>query len=299
MVELGGGYERPRVRPAPRRRPPAPLRPRPGAPLTVEPLQLYERNGDGHTLARHCASTPAVESERLARHPELPATGSFTDAATAQRAVEACVAANRDDVVRWRKGLRPRLVIDHDAETVIGSVLRRSRWAAGDRLPLPAGALRVVLRRNLSYASGFAVLTAYPVRHDPPSRSLPPPPLPGNLPVAGPHDRRGDAPLRRRLRGDPCVSQASAFSDHAVARLAITAALRAAGADVDDWLLCRHRPRLSVDTWIGAVLGMVLTRDAYRRRRGAVAAHSVHVVLHKSLARPWGFRVDVAYPRLP
>jgi hypothetical protein len=300
-MELDGGFDRPRVRPATRRRPPGVPRLRARTPLTVEPLEVYERNGDGHTLGRHCASTPAVESARLARHRELPATGSFNDLATAQRAVEACVAANRDDVRSWRAGQRPRLVIDHDTREVIGGVLRRSRWAAGDSIPLPASALRMVLRRNPAYVSGFAVLTAYPVRHDPPSRSLPMPPLPGNLPVAdSPGARRGrdDATLRRRLRADRAVSQASAFSDHAVAIAAVAHALEAAGADLDDWLLCAHRPRLSVDAWIGSFLGVVLTRDAYRRHGGSVAAHSVHVVLRRSLSQR-GFRIAAAYPRLP
>jgi Bacterial CdiA-CT RNAse A domain len=161
-MELDGGYDRPRVRPAARRRPPGAPRLRPGAPLTVEPLEVYERNGDGHTLGRHCGSTPALESQRLARHPELPATGSFTDVATAQRAVDACVVTNRDEVVSWRAEQRQRLVIDHDMKEVIGGVLTRSRWAAGDTMPLPASALRVVLRRHTGYASGFSVLTAYP-----------------------------------------------------------------------------------------------------------------------------------------
>jgi Bacterial CdiA-CT RNAse A domain len=161
-MELDGGYDRPRVRSSMCRRPPGVARLRARTPLTVEPLGVYEHNGDGHTLERHCGSSPAVEADRLARHPELPATGSFTDVATAQRCVEACVAANLDEVTSWRAGGRPRLVIDHNMKEVIGGVLQRGRWAAGDGTPLPASALRVVLRRNPAYPSGFAVLTAYP-----------------------------------------------------------------------------------------------------------------------------------------
>ncbi len=161
-MELDGGFDRPRVRPSMRRRPPGAPQLRARAPLTVEPLGVYEHNGDGHTLGRHCGSSPAVESDRLARHPELPATGSFTDVATAQRCVEACVAANREDVASWRAGHSTRLVIDHDMREVIGGVLTRRRWAAGDSIPLAASALRVVLRRHTGYGSGFSVLTAYP-----------------------------------------------------------------------------------------------------------------------------------------
>jgi hypothetical protein len=67
-------------------------------PISIEPLDVYDRRGDGHTVSRHCGTTPQVEAERLAQHPWLPAT-----------------------------------------------------------------AVRVVLKRNRTYPSGFAVLTAYPV----------------------------------------------------------------------------------------------------------------------------------------
>lgn len=138
--------------------------PRPGGwPVEVEPLAVYERRGDGHTLSRHCARSPAMEAERLRRHPQLPATGSFPNAPTAQRAVAACVAANRGRIERWRRGTHGRLAISHDMGEVIGDVLVRSRLLAGSPAPLPAGGVRVVLRRNRAYRAGFAVLTAYPV----------------------------------------------------------------------------------------------------------------------------------------
>lgn len=139
-------------------------RPRPGRwSLEVEPLAVYERRGDGHTIARHCATSPAVEADRLRQHPQLPATGSFPDVPTAQRAVSACVAANRGQVERWRRGTRSRLAIAHDMQEVIGDVLERRRLLAGCAAPLPATGVRVVLRRNRAYRAGFAVLTAYPV----------------------------------------------------------------------------------------------------------------------------------------
>ncbi len=138
-------------------------RPQRGPWLEVEPLEVYDRRGDGHTLSRHCGTSPAVEVERLERHPELPATGSFPDAPTAQRAVEACVDANRDAVAGWRDGSRGRLAIVHDMGEVVGDVLERSRLLAGNPTPRPATGVRVVLRRNPTYRAGFAVLTAYPV----------------------------------------------------------------------------------------------------------------------------------------
>ena len=139
--------------------------PWPRRPLEIEPLRVYERWGDGHTVSRHCGTSPEVEAERLARHPLLPATGSFPDVPTAQRSVEACVAAHRDGVERWRRRGGGRMVMDHDMGEVIGGVLERQRWAAGDPTPLPASGVRVVLRRSGRYPSGFAVLTSYPVLH--------------------------------------------------------------------------------------------------------------------------------------
>jgi Bacterial CdiA-CT RNAse A domain len=140
-------------------------RPRPRRSLRIEKLEVYDRRGDGHTVSRHCGTSPEVEAQRLLRHPLLPATGSFPDVATAQRSVEACIAANHATVERWRRGGRTRLVIDLDTHEVLGGVLQRSRWAAGDSVPVPATALRVVLRRCRRYQAGFAVLTAYPVLH--------------------------------------------------------------------------------------------------------------------------------------
>jgi Bacterial CdiA-CT RNAse A domain len=147
-MELDAGRERPRLG----RRP-----------LELEPLEVYDRRGDGHTLSRHCGASLEVEADRLNRHRQLPATGSFPDAATAQRSVEACVAANRAQVELWRRGARSRLAISHDMGEVIGDVLERSRLLAGQAAPVPATAVRVVLRRNRTYRAGFAVLTAYPV----------------------------------------------------------------------------------------------------------------------------------------
>lgn len=134
----------------------------PRRPFSVEPLGVYDRRGDGHTVSRHCGTTPQLEAERLARHPWLRATGSFPDVATAQRCVEACVAANRAQVERWRRGGRARLAIGVEMHEVVGDELLRGRWEEG-RAPLPATAVRVVLKRNRTYPSGFAVLTAYPV----------------------------------------------------------------------------------------------------------------------------------------
>ncbi|MDQ2960810.1 MAG: hypothetical protein M3R48_07140 [Candidatus Dormibacteraeota bacterium] len=156
-------------RPAPPQLP-APPGPRLAEPpLTIEDLHVYELNGDGHTICRHCDTTPGADAVRLAENPWVAATGSFLSVAVAQDAVQGCVDANRDEVVAWRHGDDGRRVITHDTGAVIGDVLRRRDWLAGDVTPVPATAVLVVLRRNPSYPSGFAVRTAYPVRTDAPA----------------------------------------------------------------------------------------------------------------------------------
>jgi hypothetical protein len=138
------------LRPSPHRRP--------GLPVTVEPLEVYERAGHGHTLSRHCGQGALDDAARLAEHPGLPATGAFRDVDTAQQAVARCVAAHQGEIDAWRRAGSARLAIALDLGTVVGEVLRR-----GGGAPLPATGVRVVLRRNPAYRSGFAVTTAYPV----------------------------------------------------------------------------------------------------------------------------------------
>ena len=129
----------------------------------VEPLGVYERRGDGHTLSRHCGESPDIEADRLEHHPQLAATGSFRDELTAQRCVEAAVAVHRGEIENWRRCSCPRLAIEHDMGEVVGDVLERRELEAGRPAPEPATAVRVILSRTPGYRSGFAVLTAYPV----------------------------------------------------------------------------------------------------------------------------------------
>ena len=157
-MDLDGLLDQPRAQRRGRHRP----RPRPARGTGVESLDVYERNGDGHTLRRHCGVPPELEGLRLERHPWLAATGSFPDLATAQRAVESCVTANHDKIAGWRWDERPRLAIRCDMGEVIGGVLTRAAWLAGETRPRPASCVRAVLQRNHRYPSGFAVLTAYP-----------------------------------------------------------------------------------------------------------------------------------------
>lgn len=267
-----------------------------GAPLRAEPLEVYERRRDGHTLGRHCDATPDLGAARLAAHPALPATGSFTSVAVAQAAVDGALGARAAEVRAWLRSGRQRLAFTHRGEGQIGWVLRRSRWAAGHPQPLPASDVRVVLRRHSHYPAGFAVLTAYPVRRDPAAAIRPTPALPERVPVC-PTPHRYDRLLRQQL-ANPGRSVASAFADRFTALDAVRRTLAVAGADVDDWLLCADRPRLVIEAQLGQSVGAALSRADAAAGARPVPSGAVRVVLGRA-APPAALRVIAAYPRHP
>ena len=138
--------------------------PPPPEPVTIESLDVYELNGDGHTLRRHCDRTPGADAERLADNPWLTATGSFLSADVAQAAVAECVAACSDEVRAWLAGSDGRRILVHDCGRPIGDVLRRADLVRGITTPQPTSSVLTVLRRHTEYPGGFVVKTAYPVR---------------------------------------------------------------------------------------------------------------------------------------
>ena len=141
-------------------------------PVAIESLEVYELNGDGHTIRRHCDRTPGADAERLADNPWLAATGSFTTVDVAQAAVAECVAACSAEVRAWLAGTDSRRILVHDCGRPIGDVLRRADLARGVTTPQPTTSLLAVLRRHSEYPGGFVVKTAYPVRRITPARPV-------------------------------------------------------------------------------------------------------------------------------
>ncbi|MHB8717960.1 MAG: RNase A-like domain-containing protein [Candidatus Dormibacteria bacterium] len=137
--------------------------------VTIEPLQVYELNGDGHTIRRHCDRTPGADAERLADNPWLAATGSFSSVDVAQAAVAECVATCSAEVRAWLAGTDSRRILVHDCGRPIGDVLRRADLVRGVTTAETTSTVLVVLRRHTEYPGGFVVKTAYPVRHLTPS----------------------------------------------------------------------------------------------------------------------------------
>lgn len=126
----------------------------------VQPRDLArdERRG-GHTLSRHVGRTDAELRERLRREKGISAASTYTDRATAERAVTAAIVASRKRIERWasREGSRANLVVDWPGDgRVVGRSLRR-----GSREPVPCTRAVVILKWDVESEIYF-VLTSYP-----------------------------------------------------------------------------------------------------------------------------------------
>jgi hypothetical protein len=126
---------------------------------TVRNLSIDESMG-GHTLARHVGKTDEELADRLRREPRISAASTYTDRATAERAVGAALAAGGGKLSAWEKrtGRRPNLVLNFTSRggPPLGRSLRR-----GQKRAMPSARAIVVLRWD-ERARRFYVLTSYP-----------------------------------------------------------------------------------------------------------------------------------------
>jgi CDI toxin RNase A-like protein len=113
----------------------------------------------GHTLARHVGRTDADLADRLRRE-QISAASTYTDRATAERAVGAALASSARQLAAWenRPGRRPNLVLHYTERG--GQPLGRS-LSRGQSRPVPAFRALVVLRWDERARRSY-VLTSYP-----------------------------------------------------------------------------------------------------------------------------------------
>jgi len=125
----------------------------------VRDLSLDESMG-GHTLTRHVGRTDAELAERLRHEPQISAASTWTDRATAERAVGAALASADGKLRSWerRQGRRPSLVLHYTDRS--GASLGRSLWR-GERTAVTCTRALVVLKWD-DRRDRFYVLTAYP-----------------------------------------------------------------------------------------------------------------------------------------
>jgi hypothetical protein len=122
----------------------------------VRDLSQDEAAG-GHILRKHVGQTEEQLRQRLQRERNITGASTYTDRATAERAVGAAIAQSRNRIDNWlnRSGGHPNLVLDYDSETPIGRTMNR-----GENQSHPCAHALVVLK----YAglNEYYVLTSYP-----------------------------------------------------------------------------------------------------------------------------------------
>jgi Bacterial CdiA-CT RNAse A domain len=111
----------------------------------------------GHILRKHVGQTDEELRERLERERRITGASTYTDRATAERAVGAAIAESQDRIQRWlnRSGGHPNLVLDYDSPTPIGRTMNR-----GDSEARPCSHVLVILK--YSGPNDYYVLTSYP-----------------------------------------------------------------------------------------------------------------------------------------
>jgi hypothetical protein len=108
-------------------------------------------------LQRHVGRTDDQLRERLERERNISAASTYTDRATAERAVGEALAGNRDRIERWlqRPGGHPNLVLDYEGRQPVGRSMRRNQQQSE-----PCSRAVVVLK--FQPPDDYFVLTSYP-----------------------------------------------------------------------------------------------------------------------------------------
>jgi hypothetical protein len=111
----------------------------------------------GHILRKHVGRTDDQLLERLDRERNISGASTYTDRATAERAVGAAIAQSQDRIQRWlnRSGGHPNLVLDYDSDPPVGRTINR-----GESHSRPCSHALVVLKYDPP--SSYYVLTSYP-----------------------------------------------------------------------------------------------------------------------------------------
>lgn len=116
-----------------------------------------DEEAGGHVLRKHVGRTDEQLRERLEHERHISGASTYTDRATAERAIGAAIAQSREKIERWlsRSGGRPNLVLDYDSDQPIGRTMNR-----GDSQSRPCAHALAVLKYDPP--ASYYVLTSYP-----------------------------------------------------------------------------------------------------------------------------------------
>lgn len=111
----------------------------------------------GHVLRKHVGRTDEELRDRLERERNISGSSTYTDRATAERAIGDAIAYNRDRIQRWLDwpGGHSNLVLDYDSDQPLGRTMNR-----GDSQSRPCSRAVVVLKYDPP--ARYYVLTSYP-----------------------------------------------------------------------------------------------------------------------------------------
>jgi hypothetical protein len=111
----------------------------------------------GHILRKHVGQTDDELRDRLRRERRITGASTYTDRATAERAVGEAIAQAQDRIERWlqRDGGHPNLVIDYDSPVPIGRTINRGETES-------RGCAHAIVVLKYSGINDYYVLTSYP-----------------------------------------------------------------------------------------------------------------------------------------
>ncbi|MFY9560402.1 MAG: RNase A-like domain-containing protein [Terriglobales bacterium] len=115
-----------------------------------------DEEAGGHVLRKHVGRSDNELRERLEREQNISGASTYTDRATAERAIGDALGQSQARIERWlnRSGGHPNLVLDYDSDQPLGRTINR-----GDSQSRPCSHAVVVLK----YAAPiYYVLTSYP-----------------------------------------------------------------------------------------------------------------------------------------
>lgn len=123
--------------------------------LTSGWLRRHEVRGS-HTVARHVGKSDAWLQRRMLHDSRLARSSSFTDKATAERALRDLFATKKGSIDAWLAADSRSLSLEGAADTVIG------RTATPNGGVMDVRGYRVILVRDAQMPDGYRVLTAFP-----------------------------------------------------------------------------------------------------------------------------------------
>ena len=125
--------------------------------LQAPPRDLsQDEAAGGHILRKHVGRTDQQLRERLEQEHNISGASTYTDRATAERAVGAAIAQSQGRIDRWlSQSGHPNLVLDYDSPAPVGRTINR-----GESQSHSCSHALVVLKYNPP--AGYYVLTSYP-----------------------------------------------------------------------------------------------------------------------------------------